>query len=110
MPFVELVILASVIVIGFLAALALQVPVAASMVIMGVFGVFHGHAHGGELGSAGALSFAFGFVIATALLHAAGVFLGLWAMRLAGEAAGKTATRTAGAVTALAGFWLVVGA
>lgn len=110
LPFVEPVILASVIVIGLLAALALRVPVATSVAVLGVFGFFHGHAHGGELGSAGTLSFAFGFVIATALLHATGLFLGLWLMRLAGEAAGKTATRAAGAMTALAGFWLVVGA
>ena len=48
LPFVEPVILASVIVIGLAAAVALNVPAGAAMAMVGFFAFFHGHAHGGE--------------------------------------------------------------
>src|SRR5690606_19933691 len=54
LPFVEPAILASVIVIGLLATVALNVPAAAAMAMVGFFAFFHGHAHGGEIGAAGA--------------------------------------------------------
>ena len=109
LPLVEPVILASVVTIGLLAAMALRVPTGAAMAMVGFFAFFHGHAHGGELGAAGALSFAVGFAAATALLHAAGVAAGLGLGRwLTGEA-GRTATRIAGALTAVGGLWLAIG-
>lgn len=109
LPFVEPVILASVVVIGLLAAMAFKVPTGMAMVMVGFFAFFHGHAHGGELGSAGALSFGFGFAISTALLHAAGIGIGLGLGRLFGDGLGRTATRVAGAATALGGIWLAIG-
>ena len=43
-----------------------------------VFAVFHGHAHGAELApGANAAAYSLGFVVATGLLHAAGIALGL---------------------------------
>lgn len=110
LPFVEPVILASVVVIGLLAAVALKVPTWAGMVMVGFFAFFHGHAHGGELGSAGALSFGFGFALSTALLHAAGVGLGLGIGRVFGGDTGRLVTRVAGGATALGGLWLALGA
>ena len=77
LPFVEPGILASVIGLGLLVALAVRVPTVIGAAVVGVFALFHGHAHGGELGTATALSFGLGFVAATALLHAAGVGLGV---------------------------------
>lgn len=109
LPLVEPVILASVVVLGLFAALALRVPVAAGMILLGLFAVFHGHAHGGELGAAGVLPFALGFLVATTLLHAAGLLLAFCMMRIAGRTNGQVVTRTAGALTALAGVWLAVG-
>lgn len=106
LPFVEPVILASVVAIGLMAAVALSVPTAAAMAIVGVFALFHGHAHGGELGEAGAWPFALGFALATALLHAAGIALGLGVGRLAGRHLGRIATRAVGALTAAGGLWL----
>src|SRR5688572_17638361 len=67
LPFVEPVILASVVVIGLLAATALPVPAGVAMAMVGFFAFFHGHAHGGELGSAGAIAFGAGFTLSTAL-------------------------------------------
>jgi urease accessory protein len=103
LPFVEPGILASVIGLGLLVALAVRVPVAASTAIVGIFALFHGHAHGGELGSATAVSFGLGFVVATALLHASGVGLG---MLVGGR--NQIVTRLLGAATALGGAMLVL--
>ncbi len=106
LPFVEPVILASVVALGLLVAIAARLDVALSGVIVAVFALFHGHAHGGELGVAGAMPFAAGFVVATALLHGAGIALGLGIGRIAG---GGTLTRILGGATALAGVALAFG-
>lgn len=106
LPFVEPVILASVIFIGIGVALALPIPTWAVAAMVGFFAFFHGHAHGGELGEAGAWQFAIGFIIATAVLHAAGIGLGLALARFGG----KMLARVAGAATALGGIWLALGA
>lgn len=108
LPFVEPVILASVVVIGLLAAVSLRVPAWAGMAMVGFFAFFHGHAHGGELGSAGAASFGVGFAISTALLHLAGIWIGLGLGRLFGGGTGRLVTRVAGGATALGGLWLIV--
>lgn len=69
--------------------------------LVGFFAIFHGHAHGTELPPGGnAILYSIGFVIATGLLHATGIAIGLvhrWP-------AGRTALRCAGAVVALAGM------
>lgn len=104
LPFVEPAILASVIALGLLVAMAVKLPVAASAAIVGIFALFHGHAHGGELGTAGALQFGIGFMIATALLHAAGIGLGLGLNRF-----GPVVSRLLGAGTAVAGMALMFG-
>ncbi|NTJ42998.1 HupE/UreJ family protein [Agrobacterium larrymoorei] len=104
LPFVEPAILASVIGLGLLVAVAAKLPTSAAAAIVGIFALFHGHAHGGELGSAGALQFGLGFMISTALLHLAGIGLGLGISRF-----GAIAARIAGAVTALAGLSLAFG-
>lgn len=106
LPFVEPVILASVIFIGIAIALALPIPTSAVAAMVGFFAFFHGHAHGGELGEAGAWQFALGFVMATGILHAVGIGLGLALGRLGG----KALSRIAGAATALGGLWLAFGA
>jgi urease accessory protein len=104
LPFVEPGILASVIGLGLLVALAVKVPVPVSATVVGLFALFHGHAHGGELGAATPLSFALGFVIATAVLHGIGLGLGM----LIGS--GKPIlARALGAATAFGGMALVFG-
>jgi len=106
LPFVEPAILASVVALGLLVAMAVRLDTAMSMAIVAVFALFHGHAHGGELGAAGALPFGVGFVIATALLHAAGIGLGLGIARFSGSG---IVARIIGGLTALAGLALVFG-
>lgn len=109
LPFVEPVIAASVVVLGLLALVALQVPVQIGMALVGFFALFHGYAHGGELGEAGAAPFMLGFALATALLHAVGVGIGLGVGTLAGNSTGRLVTRLAGGLTALGGLWIVAG-
>lgn len=104
LPFVEPAILASVVALGLVIAVAAKVPVAASAAVVASFAIFHGHAHGGELGAAGAWRFCLGFVVATGLLHAAGIVIGLGVGRLTPWAA-----RIAGGFTALAGLSLAFG-
>ena len=108
LPFVEPAILASVVVIGLAAAIALNVPAAAAMAMVGFFAFFHGHAHGGEIGSAGALSFGLGFALSTALLHLAGIATGLGLGRAFGGEAGRLVARAAGMAAALGGLWLAI--
>ena len=106
LPFVEPAILASVVALGLLVAMAVKLDTVMSAAIVAVFALFHGHAHGGELGSAGAFRFGVGFVIATALLHVAGIGLGLGIARLSG---GAIAARIIGGLTAVAGLVLAFG-
>ena len=94
MPMMEQGIAASVLVLGLAAAWAKRVPAVFAAVMVGVFALFHGVAHGAELGGYGALSFAVGFIAATAALHAAGFGIGytlnknVWLLRAAGTAIG----------------------
>jgi urease accessory protein len=111
LPAVEPLILASVIVLGAVVALALRLPLWLSAVLVGAFGVCHGHAHGGEIGSAGELGYAAGFVLATALLHAAGLLIGYGA-NVATRNDPTQAVRIIrglGIVTALGGLYLAAG-
>lgn len=108
-PFMELGIAASSIVIGGVAALGRPMPVVAASALVGLFAVFHGAAHGAEM-PAGASSFhyALGFVGATSVLHLAGI---AGAMGLAGLAGrfGKRVAQVAGGLFALGGLGVLAG-
>ena len=107
MPMVELGIAGSVLVIGALIAFGARMPLALAMGLAGLFALFHGHAHGTELpGFAHPAAYGVGFVIATALLHGAGVGIAL-AVR---QHAAKLPFRVAGAAMALVGGGLLLGA
>jgi urease accessory protein len=111
LPFVEPAILASVVVLGLLVAMAVNVPVAAGAVLVGAFALFHGNAHGGELGAASALPYLFGFAVATTLLHTVGIALGL-ALGSGigiGKDTDRTVARGAGALCAALGIGLFMG-
>lgn len=105
-PAVESGIALSGVVLGVMVMLAIKPPLWVAGVIVGVFAIFHGHAHGSELpGGANALAYSFGFVIATGLLHLAGILLGL----LNHWPAGKMIIRVCGAVIALVGLGFLFG-
>ncbi|TCO72012.1 HupE/UreJ family protein [Rhodovulum euryhalinum] len=104
LPMVEPMILASVLVLGVLVALAVRLPLAAGAAVVGALALFHGHAHGAEMGGAAALAYLGGFALATALLHGAGV-LGGWALARFG---GPLVARGAGVLVAGLGSALVL--
>jgi urease accessory protein len=104
LPPVELGIALSVVVLGGCIALSVRAPVWAASIIVAVFAVFHGYAHGKELPSAAdPVSYSAGFVLATGLLHVAGICLGL----LNDLPNGVVATRSMGAVIATVGIGLL---
>jgi urease accessory protein len=100
LPGVELGIAVSAVLLGLMVALGTRPPLWTAAGLVGAFAIFHGHAHGAELPSgADAVAYSIGFVIATGLLHLAGIAFGL----LARWPIGKVAVRAAGAVIALIG-------
>jgi urease accessory protein len=104
LPPVELGIALSVLVLGGCIALSVRAPVWAASIIVAVFAVFHGYAHGKELPSAAdPVSFSTGFVLATGLLHVSGICLGF----LNDLPKGVVVTRSMGAVIATAGVWFL---
>lgn len=105
-PAVESGIASSAIVLGLLVALAVRLPLAVAMIIVALFAIFHGHAHGTELPSAAnPVTYAVGFVIATGLLHLAGILFG----GLSRWTAGRYAVQAGGAAIALVGVAFLAG-
>jgi urease accessory protein len=105
-PLVEPGILASVVALGLLVALAVDLPVSAGVVIIGVVALFHGHAHGTEVPeSAAGLDYMAGFAVATAMLHCTGIAVGV-----ASGLRYRAVTRVAGAACAAIGAGLAFGA
>ena len=97
---VELGIAASVLALGLLVAFAVRLPLAIGVTLAGAFAFLHGHAHGTEWPAlVPAWSYAGGFLLATALLHATGV--------LAGRTFDAKRLQWAGACVALAGITLI---
>jgi urease accessory protein len=101
LPGVETGIALSGVVLGVMVAAAARPPLWVAAVLVGIFAVFHGHAHGTELPeAANVLTFAIGFVIATGLLHLCGIAFGL----LTKWPWGRMAIRAGGVAIALVGF------
>lgn len=105
-PFIEAGIALSGVVLGLLIVFLVKMPLAAAAVIVGIFAIFHGHAHGTELpDAANPVAYAVGFVIATGFLHLIGIVFGM----LMASDAGKLAVRAGGAVIALVGAAFLTG-
>ena len=103
-PFVEPVILSSIVAVGLLVALAVKAPVWLGSVIIALIAFFHGHAHGTEAAAASLASYVIGFTLATALLHAIGIALGICAV----GSIRQVALRAMGGLSALIGLALMV--
>jgi urease accessory protein len=104
LPGIELCIAMSALALGFAVCREARPKLWIAAIIVGVFAIAHGHAHGTELpmGASGVL-YSIGFVIATGLLHALGIGIGLvhrWP-------AGRIALRVAGAVVAMGGVFFL---
>ena len=106
-PPVELGIALSVVVLGAAIASAVRAPVWAASVLVSVFAIFHGYAHGQELpAAADPVGYSAGFVLATGLLHLTGIAIGLVAAR----PGGALVTRGLGGLIAVAGVYFLVQA
>jgi urease accessory protein len=105
-PLVEFVIALSGVVLGALIALRFKAPLAIAMVLVGIFALFHGYAHGTEMpGQISAFTYGAGFVIGTGLLHLAGIGIG-FATRLP---RGELMVRGCGGVISVIGLTYLVG-
>jgi urease accessory protein len=101
LPGVETGIAISAIMLGGMVAFAAKPPLWIAAVLVGAFAIFHGHAHGAELPiGADAVAFSMGFVVATGMLHLAGITFG----GLSHWPSGRVAVRAAGGVISLLGF------
>lgn len=105
-PGVEGGILASVLLLGLLVAGAARLPLMASLPLAGLFALFHGVAHGGEMPAmVSGLGYALGFAVTTALLHLSGVGLA----GALSAARREFVLRAAGAGVAFGGLLLALG-
>jgi urease accessory protein len=105
LPGVELGIATSGLLLGLMVALAVRPRTLIwPATLVGVFGLFHGHAHGAELPQGGSgLLYSVGFVIATGILHGCGIAIG----EVFRYTAGKIVLRLLGALIAMGGAWFV---
>ena len=104
LPPVEIGIALSVLVLGAMIAGAVRAPVWLACAIVALFAIFHGYAHGKELPSAAdPIGYSLGFVLATGLLHVAGIGIGL----LNDRPGGVIVTRGLGGLIAGAGLWFL---
>jgi urease accessory protein len=105
-PGVEIGIALSAVALGGMVAFAARPPLWVAAVLVGVFAIFHGHAHGAELPeSANAITYAVGFVLATGALHALGILIGVshrWPL-------GARVLRAGGGLIAAGGLYFLVG-
>ncbi|WP_226896073.1 MULTISPECIES: HupE/UreJ family protein [Sphingosinicellaceae] len=104
MPPVEIGIALSVLVLGAMIAGAVRAPVWLASLIVAIFAIFHGYAHGKELPSAAdPVGYSAGFVLATGMLHVVGISLGL----INDRPGGAIVTRSMGGLVMLAGVWFL---
>ena len=104
LPGVEIGIALSALLLGVMVLTEARPPLSVAAVLVGIFAIFHGHAHGTELATGeSAVLYSMGFVIATGCLHATGIALGLvrrWPW-------GKVTLRLAGFGVALGGVFFL---
>lgn len=107
-PFVEYGIALSVVILGVALLAKRQTPEGIAMIFVGLFAMFHGHAHGAELGTVTdvmqVVAYVLGFVVATAGLHVIGALLGYIALR---NSRGALILRASGALIAMVGVYLI---
>ena len=107
LPWVEIGIAVSSIVLGLLILTGMRFNLVIAIPLVMIFALFHGHAHGTELSpGANAALYSLGFVISTGLLHTLGIGMGA-VDRLP---LGRTAIRALGGGVLLGGTYFLIGA
>ena len=80
--FIEVGIILSVILLGFGITIEKKIPIKLIIIFVGIFGLFHGAAHGVEMPkAANPLLFVIGFVCGTTTLHLFGVGIGYFSVK-----------------------------
>ena len=103
-PGIEYGIAASAIVLGVAVTLEVRASLILTALLVGIFAIFHGHAHGTELPPGqSALAYSMGFVIATGCLHAVGIGIGT----VHGRSWGRKLLRAAGVAVAAGGVFFL---
>jgi urease accessory protein len=110
LPFVNYGIALSVVALGIALFSPKKLPVWLTMVFVGLFALFHGHAHGAELPALSesfidVAAYIFGFLVATAGLHLIGALVGQ-AMEISPR--GANILRFSGVLIAGVGVFLVI--
>jgi urease accessory protein len=104
LPGTEIGIALSGVLLGAAVLLAWRPPLFGAAALVGLFGLYHGHAHGAELPPGqNALLYSLGFILATGFLHLAGITIGLihrWAW-------GERMLRVAGGGVAACGMYFL---
>ena len=76
---------------------------------VGLFAIFHGHAHGSEMPlDALGIEYGIGLMLATAVLHAVGIGIG-FLIGMSSTTFGKSVYRVAGGLASIAGVALLLG-
>ena len=109
LPLVETGIAASIVVFGLLLASGRDMTVPSTMIVVGFFALFHGHAHGSEAApDVAGIGYEFGLLLATGVLHASGVLAAMLLMRW-NRAAATPVLRWSGSLVALGGLGVLAG-
>lgn len=107
LPLAEMLIIASVVGLGLALAADIRPPFALSAGAIALFAIGHGFAHGSEMAvGADTMSFAGGFLVSTALLHAIGL-AAAYAVTVMGQGKASRAAGLAAALTAITMVWPV---
>ena len=103
--FVEVGIILSVILLGFGISIEKKIPTMLIMIFVGIFGLFHGIAHGIEVpAAANPLLFVLGFICGTSALHIFGVGIGYFSIK---TAISSILLRLTGILFAIYGIYLL---
>jgi urease accessory protein len=105
LPAIETGIALSIVVLGTAIAFVWRPPEWLALTVIGLFAICHGYAHGAELPQAAdPADFAIGFVLATGLIHLAGIAVGLFVQRTLGN----RMVRIPGGLIAMGGLYFLV--
>lgn len=105
LPMVESGIALSVLLLGFMLGMAWRLASIVPLLLVGLFGLLHGHAHGAEMpANTAALAYFCGFLVSSLMLHVGGMGLACALQRLR-----EDSLRLAGLGLSVAGLGLVLG-
>ena len=105
LPYAEIIIAVSAVIMGLAIAARWSAGTVVGAMIVGAFAIAHGFAHGAEMPqTANPLAYSLGFIVATGLIHVAGIAFGLLVTK---PLNGSLARATGAVISALGVYFLV---